>query len=83
MSIPANIVEGRGQKSDRQFARFLGYAINSSSELEYHLIVARDAKLISLADSRSLLDQTIEVRKMLRGLLKTVDASALVPSSAE
>jgi hypothetical protein len=46
------------------------------------LIVARDAKLISLADSRSLLDQTIEVRKMLRGLLKTVDA-ALVPSSAE
>jgi four helix bundle protein len=83
MSIPANTVEGRGQKSDRQFARFLGYAINSSSELDYHLIVARDAKLISLADSRSLLDQTIEVRKMLRGLLKTVDASALVPSSAE
>jgi four helix bundle protein len=83
MSIPANIVEDRGQKSDRQFARFLGYAINSSSELEYHLIVARDAKLISLADSRSLVDQTIEVRKMLRGLLKTVDASALVPSSAE
>jgi four helix bundle protein len=75
MSIPANIVEGRGQKSERQFGRFLGYAINSSSELEYHLIVARDAKLISLADSRSLLDQTIEVRRMLHGLLRSLSNS--------
>jgi four helix bundle protein len=33
MSIPANIVEGKGQKSGREFARFLGYSINSSSEL--------------------------------------------------
>jgi four helix bundle protein len=82
MSIPANIVEGRGQKSDRQFARFLGYAINSSSELEYHLIVARDAKLISPTDSRSLLDQTIEVRRMLHGLLRTVEAKH-VPSPVE
>ena len=63
MSIPANIVEGRSQKSDREFARFLGYALNSSSELEYHLIVARDIKAISVSDCTSLIDQTIEVRK--------------------
>ncbi|MDP9202461.1 MAG: four helix bundle protein [Gemmatimonadota bacterium] len=35
MSIPANIVEGKGQKSGREFARFIGYAINSCSELEW------------------------------------------------
>ena len=83
MSIPANIVEGRNQKSDRQFARFLGYAINSSSELEYHLIVARDAKLISLADARSLLDQVIEVRKMLHGLLRSLSEPEPVSSAVE
>ena len=73
MSIPTNIVEGRSQKSEREFARFLGYALNSTSELEYHLIVARDIKVISLSDYTSLVDQTIEVRKMLRGLIKSLD----------
>jgi four helix bundle protein len=72
MSIPANIAEGRRQKSEREFSRFLGYALNSSSELEYHLIVARDTKVISEADFVSLVSQTITVRKMLYGLLKRI-----------
>ena len=46
MSIPANIAEGRRQKSENEFGRFLGYALNSSSELEYHLIVACDTAAI-------------------------------------
>jgi len=65
MSIPTNIVEGRCQKSDRDFARFLGYALYSSNELEYHLIVARDFRAITLSDFNSLHAQTIEVQKML------------------
>ncbi len=72
MSIPANIVEGKGQKSGREFARFLGYSVNSSSELEYHLTVARDFRVITLAEFTPLLDQLVEVRKMLYGLLKRV-----------
>jgi four helix bundle protein len=72
MSIPANIAEGRRQKSEKEFARFLGYALNSSSELEYHLIVARDTKVITNADFVSLVTQTITVRKMLYGLLKRI-----------
>ena len=83
MSVPANIVEGRGQKSERDFARFLGYALNSSSELEYHLVVARDIRAITLNDFTSLLAQLIEVRKMLHGLLKRINAPKPVPSSVE
>ena len=83
MSIPANIVEGRSQKTERDFARFLGYALNSSSELEYHLMVARDIKAISVSVYTSLFDQTIEVKKMLRGLIKSLDPSEPVPSSVE
>ena len=75
MSIPANIAEGRRQKSEKEFARFLGYALNSSSELEYHLIVAKDTKVITNADFVSLVSQTITVRKMLYGLLKRIAAS--------
>src|SRR2546423_6745001 len=72
MSIPANIAEGRRQKSEKEFARFLGYALNSSSELEYHLIVAKDTKVISQADFVSLVTQTITVRKMLYGLVRRI-----------
>jgi four helix bundle protein len=72
MSIPTNIVEGTGQQGQRQFARFIGFSLNSTSELEYHLIVARDAAVITRSDAESLLDQTIEVRKMLHGLLNKI-----------
>ena len=76
MSVPANIAEGRRQKSEKEFARFLRYALNSSSELEYHLIVARDTKVIAESDFVSLISQTITVRKMLYGLLKRLSTTA-------
>lgn len=69
MSIPANIVEGRRQESEKDFARFLRYALNSGCELEYHLIVARDIRAISDSDASSLLREVIEVRRMLHGLV--------------
>jgi four helix bundle protein len=69
MSIPANIVEGRRQESEKEFARFLRIALNSGCELEYHLIMAGDIGAISQSDSESLLRECIEVRKMLHGLL--------------
>jgi four helix bundle protein len=69
-SIPANIAEGRRQESEKEFARFLRYALNSASELEYHTILGRDTKAIPAEDCISMLDQTITVRKMLYSLLK-------------
>src|SRR3982751_4837683 len=72
MSIPANIVEGRGQASERDFCRFLRYAINSCSELEYHVVMAKDIRALSVNDAKSLLDQVFEVRRMLFGLMKSV-----------
>jgi len=39
-SIPANIAEGCGRRGDAEFARFLGIAMGSASELDYHLLLA-------------------------------------------
>ena len=72
MSIPANIVEGRRQQSEKEFARFLRIALNSGCELEYHLIVARDIGAISDSESDALLREATEVRKMLHGLLTKI-----------
>jgi four helix bundle protein len=71
-SIPTNIVEGAGQQSRKDFARFISIALNSTSELEYHLIVLRDVRIIVESDFQSLSAQTIEVRKMLHGLRSRV-----------
>lgn len=78
MSIPTNIVEGCGQQSRKDFGRFIRFALNSTSELEYHLTVARDIQAIQPVEAESLLAQTIEVRKMLHGLSKRV-LSATTP----
>ena len=75
-SIPTNIVEGRRQATDREFARFLRIALNSTTELEYHLMAGRDIDAISDHDSDALTREAIEVRKMLYGLLRTLGNSS-------
>lgn len=80
MSVSANIVEGREQRTDREFARFLGYALASSSELEHHFIVARDLRAITDTDFSSTLGQIIDVRKMVHGLLAKLSKSKKSPS---
>ena len=82
MSVPANIVEGSGQESRLEFGRFLRYAANSANELEYHLMIARDIKAITLTDFAGLHSRTVEVRKMLRGLIKRVSALATRPRAS-
>ena len=73
MSIDANIVEGRGQKSEKKFAQFLDIAINSANELESHLIMARDLRVMSTGDFAALRDRLVRVRKMLHGLLNKLN----------
>ena len=69
MSVPTNIVEGCSQQSAREYSRFVRIALNSTTELEYHVLAARDLAAVRGSDSLTLISQAIEVRKMLYGLL--------------
>ncbi len=69
-SIPANIAEGCGRKSDAEFARFLQIAMGSASELEYHLLLARDLQFLKDSDYVKLDKVTIEIKQMLATLIK-------------
>ena len=73
-SVPTNIVEGCGQQSTREYSRFLRIALNSTTELEYHLVTARDLEVVRPSDSLTLINQVIEVRKMLYGPLRYLAA---------
>ena len=46
----ANIAEGTCRRGDVDFARFLQIAVGSASELKYHLLLARDLKLMEAID---------------------------------
>jgi|SRR5687768_6053691 len=73
MSIPANIAEGRGKRSDKEQVRFLRISAGSAYELEAHLTMARDLEYIEKVRANRLIDQLQEVRKMLFGLIKYLE----------
>ena len=67
-SVPTNIAEGCC-RSRGDFARFIQIAIGSASELEYQLLLAKDLALLEIAAFEALSAKTIEVKRMLAGLL--------------
>jgi four helix bundle protein len=69
-SIGANIAEGCGRGSDADFARFLLIAMGSASELEYHLLLARDLQFLPEEKYQRLEALTIEVKRMLASLIQ-------------
>jgi four helix bundle protein len=73
-SIPANIAEGCGRNSKADFARFLSIAMGSTSELEYHLLLAHDLSYLATPDYQRLASQTTEIKRMLTGFIKTLKA---------
>ena len=70
VSIPAIIAEGCGRGGSAEFARFLQIAMGSASELEYHVLLARDLALLSAEDSDALTTQIIEIKKMLSSFIQ-------------
>lgn len=64
-SIPANIAEGCGRNGDAELARFCQIAMGSASEVEYHLLLARDLNFLAENLYEDLSDDVIEIKKML------------------
>jgi four helix bundle protein len=73
-SIPANLAEGCRRNGDAEFARFCSIAAGSASELNYHLLLARDLDLIDPRDHKDLAEQIMEIKRMLSALLQKLRA---------
>lgn len=73
-SVAANLAEGCGRNGDAELARFCSIAMGSASELEYHLLLASDLKLLNAPDYTELAQQATEVKRMLTGLFQKLTA---------
>jgi len=73
-SIPSNLAEGCGRGGDAESARFCCIARGSASELEYHLLLSRDLKLIRLDDYEKLDPRITEIKRMLTVFVQKLTA---------
>jgi four helix bundle protein len=58
VSIPSNIAEGTGRNSDKEFQRFLDYAIGSLFELETQITLANDLNFLSQEEYKKIHSET-------------------------
>lgn len=73
-SIPANIAEECGRRSQAEFSHFLNIAMGSASELEYHLLLANELEYLKSLNYKPLAQEVTEVKRMLTGLIKKLKA---------
>jgi four helix bundle protein len=78
-SIPANIAEGCCRGSKAEFKQFLHVAMGSASELEYHVLLAHDLRLLDATQYKELTGLVSEIKKMLAGLIRTLKAVKEAP----
>lgn len=72
-SIGANIAEGYGRVGDRELGRYLGIALSSSSELSYHLLLAKDLEYLDEEQHKKLEADLDEIQRMLAAFKLKLD----------
>jgi four helix bundle protein len=77
VSIMANIAEGFGRRSDKEFANFLNMAHGSISETQSHLYVALDVAYIDRSSFTELNELLDEVSRMTLALAQHLRGSQL------
>jgi four helix bundle protein len=75
-SICANLAEGCGRSGDTELARFCSIARGSASELEYHLLLARDLQFLQPSLHEQLAADTTEIKRMLTALIQKLTAES-------
>lgn len=74
-SIPANIAEGCGKKSQSELAPFLNIALGSANEAEYFLLLSKDLNYLALGKHKDLSKYINEIKAMLISLINKVRSS--------
>lgn len=74
-SIPTNIAEGCGRRTNAELANFLNIASGSASEVEYELLLAKDINYLTDIQYQQFAKEVREIRSMLAAYMRTLTSS--------
>ena len=72
VSVPSNIAEGKGHRSDKEFSHFLFHSRGSLLELQTQLFIAEELQYLSRADGQRLSAMCEGVGRALNGLINSL-----------
>ena len=64
-SIPTNIAEGCGRRTNAELANFLNIASGSASEVEYEILLAKELGYITTEQCEEWTREVSEIRSMI------------------
>jgi four helix bundle protein len=76
VSIPSNIAEGKGHRSDREFRNFLLHARGSLLEVQTQLMIAQELQYISPEEGNQLLGSSDAIGRCLNSLINSISETA-------
>jgi four helix bundle protein len=76
VSVPSNITEGKGHRSDREFGNFLLHARKSLLEVQTQVMIALELQYISREDGSRLLASSDAIGRSLNGLINSMREKA-------
>jgi four helix bundle protein len=79
-SVGANVAEGCGRRSDPEMRRFVQIARGSASELECHLLLAKDLTFLTGGEFSDMQGKVLEVQRMLAALAQRLKGSPAAAS---
>jgi four helix bundle protein len=71
ISVSSNIAEGFSRRSKKEKTQFYYMALGSTTELQNQLIIAKDLNYLNEEKFKIIMDQTIEVHKLINSLIKS------------
>jgi len=75
-SIATNIAEGCGREGEAELRHFLSIARGSASELEYHLLLARDLNYLPPTEHERLSNEVTQLKRMLTVFIQKLKADS-------
>jgi len=76
VSVPSNIAEGKGHRTDREFSTFLFHARGSLLELQTQIMIAEDLEYLRKEEAQQLLASAEKVGRSLAGLINSLRPQA-------
>jgi four helix bundle protein len=77
VSVPSNIAEGKGHKSNKEFVHYLFHARGSLWELQTQILLAEDLRYVSAEQGGCLLVIAENVSRALNGLITSLGTAVL------